>query len=139
MFLALLYELHSTPYTMTGFLMGSPLFVILAIVFRRQTVAAFRAHWMEFLLVVGFFCGYGLLYCWYQAIGVGPRLFLALFLPALFFSMLGIHHLTRRARFSLRGRSIPLRYVLNTVLLGILVFQSAQLLTGDYLMIEGGR
>ena len=31
--LALLYELHSTPYTMTGFLMGSPSFVILAVFF----------------------------------------------------------------------------------------------------------
>lgn len=33
LFLALLYELHSTPYTMSGFLMGSPLFVFLAMGF----------------------------------------------------------------------------------------------------------
>jgi hypothetical protein len=116
-----------------------PVLLGLALVFRGRLAESFRVHWMEWLLVLGFFIGYGLLYCWYQAIGVGPRLFLALFLPFLFFAVLAIHRLSSDAGFSVKGRHIWLRPLLNAGLLVFLTVQAVSLLSGPYWTVEGGR
>ncbi len=109
------------------------------VLFRRRALGAFRQHWVEWLLVLGFLGGYGLLYCWYQAIGVGPRLILTLFLPAFFFAILGIHRLTAPVALRVFQWQAPLRHVVNAVLLAFIVIGGIGVLTGDLWVAEGGH
>lgn len=116
-----------------------PVALVLGVIFHRRVWDGLLSRPVEWLMVLGFFPGFTTLYCWYQAIGVGPRLALALWLPALFFAMLGIHRLTQELSFSLRGRKIPVRAAFNAATLFLIALHTALLLRGDFWTVEGGR
>ncbi len=115
------------------------LIALLAVVFWRRTRRAMDRHWLEWLLVAGFFIGYGLLYCWYEAIGVGPRLALALYLPALFFGVLAVHRLAEPVMLRVHRWQAPLRQVLACLLLIVVAVGGMGVLAGDLWTVEGGR
>ena len=84
-----------------------------------------------------FFLGYLVLYAWYDALGIGPRLMLSLYVPLLFTVMLAL------ANFLLRGIAIrlPDRWgggawlylgkAANLVMLAMLIYLSTRLMTGE--------
>ncbi|MCB1231272.1 MAG: hypothetical protein KDN19_13440 [Verrucomicrobiae bacterium] len=115
------------------------LLLVLALVSWRRTRQILREHWAEALLVFGFFAGYGLLYSWYEAIGVGPRLCLALFLPALFFAMLAIHRLAEPVVLRIYRWQTPLRHVINGMMLAVLILGAFGVVAKDLWVVEGGR
>ena len=51
---------------------------------RRKFWSAILEHLPVFLYGLGFFTGYLILYSWYDALGIGVRLMLSLYVPALF-------------------------------------------------------
>lgn len=118
----------------------TPLMILLlAVGFRHRTRRAMERHWQEWLLIAGFFLGYGLLYCWYEAIGVGPRLALALYLPALFFGLLAVHRLAEPVVIRVHRWRAPLRQVLAGVLLIVVALGGIGVLSEDLWVVEGGR
>ncbi|MCB1078497.1 MAG: hypothetical protein KDM64_11785, partial [Verrucomicrobiae bacterium] len=116
-----------------------PALLVLGIVFWRRAWHSLRTQPVVWLFLAGLFVGYGILYAWYQAIGAGPRLILALFLPALFFATVAIYRLTEGKTLAFRGRTLSLRHAINAVALAVISIQSILLLTGDYWTVEGGR
>lgn len=115
------------------------LLLFLAVAVWRRSKREMNQHWIEGLLVLGFFLGYGLLYCWYEAIGVGPRLALALFLPALFFLVLAIHRLAEPVILRVYRWQAPLRVVVAAIMLAFVVVGAIGVVTQDLWVVEGGR
>ena len=99
-----------------------------------------RDRWPEALLVLGFFIGYSLLYGWYEKIGVGPRLMLALYTPFLVTAMLVIHRFgdqtVRIPKTSIRFNP---RYVANAAIITVILVNTVIVLSRDLWAIEGGR
>ncbi len=113
--------------------------LFLVVAFWRRSRRVIGQHWVEGLLVAGFFLGYSLLYSWYEAIGVGPRLALALFLPALFFLVLAIHRLAEPVILKVYRWQAPLRVVLGVIMLAFVAFGAIGVVTQDLWVVEGGR
>ena len=113
--------------------------VMVALMCWRRTREAFIRHWVEWLLVLGFLGGYGFLYGWFQAVGVGPRLILTLFLPAFFFAILGIHRLSAPMILQFFHWQTPLRYVVSGVMIGFILISGIGVLSGDLWVVEGGH
>lgn len=105
----------------------------------RRVHGWLHRRWIEPLMLAGFFLGYAILYSWYQIIGVGPRLLLALALPAVFFLVLAMHRLVGDRQLTIRGRSLPVRRLVNAASFGFIAVRTAGLLRDDFWMIEGGR
>jgi len=82
---------------------------------------------------LGFFVGYLVLYAWYDALGIGPRLMLSLYVPLLFTAILGLHFVFRGlvVPCAVRGRPLYLGKVANLLLLAVLTYLSFKLLTGE--------
>ena len=113
--------------------------VALALLCWRRSREFLATRWAEILMVLAFFGGYGLLYCWYQAIDVGPRLIMALFLPGLFFLVLALHRYSEGIILRVGRREAPLRVVLSVVLMLFIAYSTIQSFGGPYWELEGGR
>lgn len=116
-----------------------PVLAVAAVLSYRRTLAGIRAHWIDGLLVTGFLIGYSILYSWYQIIGVGPRLLLSIFLPIAFFASVIVHRLIDGRSFTIRGRTVPWRALVNAGSIVFITVHTIRLLTGDYWTLEGGR
>jgi hypothetical protein len=86
-----------------------------------------------FFYVLGFFVGYLVLYAWYDALGIGPRLMLSLYLPLLFTAVLAAHYLFRGLVVpnAIARQPIYLGRVANLILLVALTYLSFKLMTGE--------
>ena len=91
-----------------------------------------RAPYVIFY-ALGFFCGYLVLYAWYDALRVDARLLLSLYLPALFCGVLAIKFLLDGlvAPRLIAGRPLYLGKVVNLFLLLTLTYLSIRLLGGE--------
>ncbi len=81
--------------------------------------------------VAGFFIGYAVLYAWYDALGIGPRLFLSLYVPLLFVAVWSTHHLFRPLEIELPKLRLRLSLVANILLVIMLAYLSHRLMTGE--------
>ena len=113
--------------------------IVVLLLHWRETLAALRKHWAAGLMIVGFFTGYTLLYSWYAAIGVGPRLILGLALPLIgvaFFLVGKFGGVTRLPRLGIQfnDRRIAL-FVLSLACL----YLGWQVVSEDLWRIEGGQ
>ena len=115
------------------------LVIALALLCWRKTRGLMNRRWLEILLLTAFFAGYGLLYCWYQAIDVGPRLIMALFLPALFFLVLAVHRYSDGLWLRIGKFQAPLRVAFSVILIGFIAYSTLQSLGGYYWTLEGGK
>ncbi|MCP5542172.1 MAG: hypothetical protein H7A52_18665 [Akkermansiaceae bacterium] len=113
--------------------------LIVGLVSRREVFAAFRTRWPEALFVLGFFGGYGLLYCWHEAIGVGPRLILGLFLPFTFFAVCFVERFAGSVAIPKLGRELHLRNIARAALVNYLLMSLPSLLGHQMWIVEGGR
>jgi hypothetical protein len=81
----------------------------------------------------GFFCGYLVLYAWYDALGIGPRLMLSLYLPGLVMAVWALRWLCAGLVVPRLpgGRLLFLGKVANLLLVAALVYLSIKLMTGE--------
>ena len=91
-----------------------------------------RRPYLIFYLL-GFFLGYYVLYAWYDALGIGPRLVLSLYLPLLFVAVMGMNLAFRGLAVPglIGGRPLYLGKVANVLLVVMLVYLSCKLMTGE--------
>lgn len=115
--------------------------IAVALLHWREVWRAFLEHWPAVLLVAGFVGGYALLYSWYTAIRVGPRLILGLALPLIFLSLWFIGHFGGEVRWPRLGIRIHDRRLIGAVLLVATAVLTWEVLKeGGYLWhIEGGQ
>lgn len=110
----------------------------IGLLFWKDVLRALRLHWAEALLFAGFLAGYGYLYCWYQMIGIGPRLMLALFLPAFFAVLVFTQRFAGEITIPVWKRKLNTRWVVNGAVIACLLFNLIPLLTRDLWVTRGG-
>ena len=110
----------------------------IGVLFWKDILRALRKHWPEALLFAGFLAGYGYLFCWYHVIGIGPRLMLALFLPALFTVMVFTQRFGNEITIPKWNRKINARWVVNGAVIACLLVNLIPLLTENLWAIRGG-
>ena len=98
----------------------------LALISWRWSLQGLKRHGYVAFYAVGFFVGYLILYGWYDALRIGPRLMLGLYTPALLLGMLVIYLAGREL--SLKG--VRLGRVVNLALLVLLSVTAVKIL-GD--------
>lgn len=113
--------------------------LVVAVLHWRAVWRAFLSHWPVVLMAAGFFLGYALLYSWYTAIRVGPRLILGLALPLLFLSLWFIGHFGGETRLPRLGLKINDRRLALVVLALATAILSLRVLREDLWHIEGGQ
>ena len=86
-----------------------------------------------FFYVAGFFCGYLVLYAWYDALGIGPRLVLSLYVPALLCAIMALQFVFRGLAVPglIAGKPLYLGKVANVLLLIFLAYLSIRLMDGE--------
>jgi hypothetical protein len=105
----------------------------------REVWAALRAHWPAVLCVLGFFIGYALLYSWYVAIRVGPRLILALAPPLIFLALWFVGKFAGEVRIPRLGVKINDRRIIGAALAVATAVLTGRVLREDLWHIEGGQ
>jgi hypothetical protein len=113
--------------------------IAVAILHWRAVWAAFRQHWPAVLMAAGFFLGYTLLYSWYTAIRVGPRLILGLALPLIFLSMWFIGRFGGEIRLPRLGIRLHTRRIIGAILIVGTSVLAIRVLRNDLWLIEGGQ
>jgi hypothetical protein len=113
--------------------------IAVALLHWRAVWAALRQHWPAVLMAAGFFIGYSLLYSWYTAIRVGPRLILGLALPLIFLSLWFIGRFGGVVRLPRLGLQLHTRRIIGAVLVVATAVLSVRVLRNDLWLIEGGQ
>jgi hypothetical protein len=109
----------------------------MAVISWRWSLEGLKRHGYVALYALGFFVGYLVLYGWYDALRIGPRLMLGLYTPALFLGMLVIYFAGREL--TLKG--VRVGRVVNVVLLVLLTFTAVKVLgdNGSDVVMERGE
>lgn len=113
--------------------------LMVAVLHWREVLAAFQSHWSAVLMVAGFFIGYSLLYSWYVAIRVGPRLILGLALPLIFVCLWFISRFGGEFRVPRVGWRVNDRNVARAILGVAVAVLGWRVLRTDLWMVEGGQ
>ncbi|MCB1231271.1 MAG: hypothetical protein KDN19_13435 [Verrucomicrobiae bacterium] len=113
--------------------------IIVLVLHWRETLAWLRKHWATVLMSTGFFLGYGLLYCWYAAIGVGPRLILGLSLPLIGLSFFLVGRFGGVTRIPKLGIQLNDRRIALIALTLATIYHSWHVVSHDLWIIEGGQ
>ncbi len=115
--------------------------VVLAIVVLhwRESLDFLRKHWASILMSVGFILGYALLYSWYAAIGVGPRLILGLALPLIGLSFYLVGRLGGTTRIPKLGLQLNDRRIALVILTLATAYHAWEVLSSDLWRLEGGQ
>lgn len=113
--------------------------IVIALLHWRESLAFLRNRWASVLMATGFFLGYTLLYCWYAAIGIGPRLVLGLALPLIGLSFFLVARLGGVTRIPKIGLQLNDRRIALVVLTVATLYHAWEVVTDDLWKIEGGQ